>query len=183
LEYDLREGTCLGVAYGSEEYLGRNLAWRIVFLCLSVVVSLMFFIVFACSYIAYDFAVRVSLYPTIAGLVVLYNQLSTIQFPLVVGLLFFGPWLSCFLVSVCSHPVNAPVNLRWFGVGVITSCIVTAIGIQWTYFIPTLLTLPQLPYNYLSVASFTLVFLSYNLAIGIVISLVSILVWFRWVTW
>ncbi len=174
----------MGVVYDYDEYLGSNLAWRLVFVGLSVAVATQFIIVFAQMIISLDLITRIGYYPTPGGGLLFFNQLSLVHFPLSFGVIVFGPWLCSVLVSVCSHPTNVPQNTRWFFASAIASIMVAAIWIQWTTFILGYFsTLSSLLVDIRSIVNSLLLLMGLNFVVLVYIIMVSLMVWFRWLTW
>jgi hypothetical protein len=155
-----------------------------VFVGLSVAVATLFFVVSALLITSLDLVTRIGEYPIPMGPFALANHLNLIHFPLSFGVIVFGPWVCCVLVSVCSHPMNAPQNARWFIVGAIASIMVAMIWIQWTTFISVyFLTMPGLLVEVSFISNTIFFLLVSNFVLLVFIILVSLLIWFRWLTW
>jgi hypothetical protein len=80
--------------------------------------------------------------------------------------------------------MNAPQNTRWFIVGAIASIMVAIIWIQWTSFISAyFLTLPVLLVEVSFISNTIFLLLISNFVVLVFLILVSLLIWFRWLTW
>jgi hypothetical protein len=125
---------------------------------------------------------RLVSYPSVSGAFELVLQLNSIQLPLVLGSITFGPWLCSLLISVASHPLNEPHHIRWFFTGSLASIILTLIWMQWIKFTPTLSSIHELPFNFSPVVIAVFSLLIFSFVLCIVVILLSINVWLRWLT-
>lgn len=170
------------LAHDFDEYLGRKIYWRVLFLSLSTAVVLIFFIAVALLILAAYFSILVSSFTTISALIDLMNRVSVVYLPLIVGTIFFGPWLCCVLISVSSHPYNQPQPIRWWSFGIFLTLILTLIWHSWVSLMP-ILAAPSVDLIFLIPLSNGIGnLLLLNLGICILMILVSINVWLRWLT-
>ncbi len=172
----------MGLVHDLDEYLGRNMFWRVLFLSLSTAVVLIFFIIFAISMAALGAIIFARAYPTVGAIVDFMNRILTINLPLIVGSAFFGPWLCSLLISVSSHPVNQPQHFRWMIVGSFVIILLIVIWVHWMAFIPLLMYSPTLPYDFVPFTMNIIAFMVLNLFLCILVILASINVWLRWLT-
>lgn len=183
----------MGFTYDFSAYPGRRLYWRIFFILFSAAITVILIVAFVFlveALSAFSILQNTSI-PIVITMDHLIGVLLSFQSSMIVATFLFGPWLCMLLISVASHPTNQPHHLRWFLVSTAVTFVMLALWTQWFFFMPTLfsiaeISMPPFPRNPLYLPETIAVL--WGIAISTVflsmfVSLVSIAVWYRWLTY
>ncbi len=182
----------MAFTYDFSVYPGRRLYWRILFLLFSAAVTVILIVafVFLVEALSAVSILQNTTLPPESIVVHLIGVLLSFQSSMIVVTFLFGPWLCMLLISVASHPANQPHHLRWFLLSTAVTVVMVALWTQWFFFMPTLfsiaeISMPPFPQNPLYLPETISVL--WGIAISTVflsmfVSLVSIAVWYRWLT-